>query len=475
MENRRREACVLGDEARPDLRWAWAGALAFCLSLALVLLLGAEAFGAPGTTRTVDRSPGCDTIQDCVDVSDPGDTVRVPVGQYRENVTVDKQLKIEGTDCARRREIIVDAQPGGVEGTGFLVTADRVSIRCLTVRNGSVGIQGGDVGTPVNNLLVGQVTLEGQNDDGVLVFGDGAVVQNSQVRSNGDNSVEVNGNGARVSSLLLFGSDSSCVRINGDDATVEKSRAERCEDGEGFEVNGDDALVRDNSVLGSQEGITVEGAAVRVTGNQSNATSDQGFDINCTDRCDEALVQGNRASRASNDDEGFFIESTTPGLRVIDNTSLYNLEEGFEADTFRAIFRGNTAEYNGSEGESEGHGFLIDGDGNRFEDNTSRRNKRDGFFLDTGNNNAFVGNFAGGNSKDGFDLDDESGSNNRLLRNTAVNNRAEGFENNALLTDVVDNDASDNRIDCANSGTIDLNEGNDCADGSDFGVPPEVE
>ena len=98
---------------------------------------------------------------------------------------------------------------------------------------------------------------------------------------------------------------------------------------------------------------------------------------------------------------------------------------------------------------------------------------------DASDGNVFLGNTAAVNSKDGFDIGlfdgAAPGTGNRLINNVATDNRAEGIENNSLLTDVIRNQAGGNRIDCANSGTIDQNEGNECADGSDFEVPPEVE
>ncbi|MGH3087110.1 MAG: right-handed parallel beta-helix repeat-containing protein, partial [Rubrobacteraceae bacterium] len=376
--------------------------------------------------------------------------------------------------------VVVDAQPEGVEGVGFLVTADGVKIRCLTIRHGSDGIQAGtrdeqtgDILTTEDNLRLSKIIVEGSNDDNVNVIGDGFQIRRAQLVSSDDNAVDVEGNGARVEQIIARGHDNSCVLIRGDDAVVEGSRFERCEDTDGIRLDdSDDARISGNTIRFSDGGISVrESAAPQVTGNTVRGAGDNSIEVDCAARCEDGLVRNNTATGASDDADGFDISSDDAGLLIQNNTALDNIQTGFDLDTDGAIIRGNTAERNGSEGQGEG-GFDISGDDNLIEDNRANRNKRDGFRLsrefengDEGSdNNVFRGNSARANSKDGFDIEagadtdgddqiDVPSIDNRLIKNVATNNRAEGIENNGEDTDVIRNQASGNRIDCANDGT----------------------
>lgn len=480
-------------------RWLVAG----LLGLGLALLFGMQEAWAQ-ETRTVPTSPGCETIQSCVETSDDGDTVKIKPGQYRENVTVDKSLTIQGTNCKKAQRVIVDAQledppENGSQGTGFLVTADGVKIRCLSVRHGSTGIQAGSGDTQTgeftsaDDLRLDRITVEGSNRDNVNVIGDRFQIQRSNLFSSDDNAVDVEGNGAQVIKVIARGHNNDCTQIRGDNASVEGSRFERCEDGDGADLSeSDDARISGNTTLFSDGGISASGAAPQVTGNTVRGSGDDGFEIDCTARCEDGLVEGNTAAGASDDADGFDIDSDDDGLRILNNTASDNIATGFYLNIEGATVRGNTAERNGSESESES-GFNIFGDDNLIEDNRANQNKRDGFRLspdfdegDEGSdNNVFRKNTAGVNSKDGFDIDaddtdgdgqdDLFNTGTRLIQNVATNNRAEGIENNGLLTDVIGNRSSGNRTDCANSGTIDENQDNRCADGSNFNEPPEVE
>lgn len=471
-------------------------AIAILLTLGVALVLDPrEAWAA---TRTVPTSPGCDTIQDCVNTSDDGDTVLIKPGEYRENVIVDKDLTITGAagnKCKAPQRVIVDGTLApDTSGDVFTVTADGVTIRCLKVRNADDGIfadgvVGGD-DLSLNNLIV-----EATADDNIAVTGDGLRLERSQLLASGDSALDLDGADGRIVGVTARGHNGGCIDIAGDNNRVEGSRMERCEDapgifidgndgqaidntttstdGAGVDIEGDDGRAVDNTITSTNAaGVDIDGAAPRATGNNTSTTELDGFLVDCTARCDEGLIQRNTATLTNNDDDGFDIDAEEPGeegLRILNNTARGNIQNGFLLAISGAIVRGNTAEANGSETE---HGFDITGAGNTIEANRSNRNNADGFNID-GDANVLTGNTAEANSEDGIDI--ESGTDNRLIGNTATGNQAEGIENNALLTDVIDNRSNRNRIDCANDGTIDENSGNRCADGSDFNVPPEVD
>lgn len=474
----------------------------------LIGILLAMTWGAPeawAATRTVPTSPNCGTIQDCVDTSDPGDTIQIRPGRYNENVVVDKELTIRGTSCSARR-VIVDASPGGVNGVGFdlLDAADGTEIRCLFVRHGSDGIRATD-NSDVDDLSLSSVIVEGSGDDNVVVEGDGLRVSRSRFISSNDQALEVTGNDAEITGATALGHNTGCVEIIGNDALVASSRIERCEDHEGIEISGHNAVVNYNTVLSTDaEGIEVDGDNAAVSRNTVRSVDDIGikvsgeapritrntasgrrpddvnivaaaFNIVCDGTCEDGLVERNTAIAGVNEASGFFIQANggVTGLPILNNTATDNAENGFNLDVDEAVIRGNTALRNGSERED---GFIIQGDANTIANNRSDENNGDGFELFSGDDNVFENNRAEENSRDGFDIDDGNNILNTLLEgNRATDNQAEGFDNGGQATDIINNRFSGNRIDCANGGTIDVNTGNVCSDGSDFLVAPEID
>lgn len=81
-----------------------------------------------------DGSGDYKTIQEAIDAANPGDKIFVRAGTYPENVIVNKTVKLEGED----KDLVIVT--GGGSGTVFLVTADSVSIKYFTIRDGYYGI-----------------------------------------------------------------------------------------------------------------------------------------------------------------------------------------------------------------------------------------------------------------------------------------------------------------------------------------------
>lgn len=78
------------------------------------------------------------TIQEAVDAAMPGDEVEIDAMKYSEAVRVDKAITISGTNA----EVPAGTNPGKrgqetVMDGGFLITADGVVLRGMTIRNGA--------------------------------------------------------------------------------------------------------------------------------------------------------------------------------------------------------------------------------------------------------------------------------------------------------------------------------------------------
>jgi len=105
-----------------------------------------------------------------------------------------------------------------------------------------------------------------------------------------------------------------------------------------------------------------------------------------------------------------------------------------------------------------GLGLAVTGsDGNTVEHNIADRNLKDGFHVEI------------------EDDENEPSEGNVLDDNRAMGNQAEGIENDGVDTVLTDNTSMDNRTDCAGDGTVAMDSGNVCADGSTFTTPGEVD
>jgi hypothetical protein len=114
---------------------------------------------APADTETAEDSTEIlavpadfDTISDAVQAAEEGDTVLVSAGIYRETVTIDTAgITLRGED---RNAVVIDGEV--LRGNGIVVTAPRVTVQNLTVRNATQ-----------NGVLVTGM----RNDDGAGVGG----------------------------------------------------------------------------------------------------------------------------------------------------------------------------------------------------------------------------------------------------------------------------------------------------------------
>lgn len=91
-------------------------------------------------TITVCAS-GCDQtdVQAAIDIASPGDTVQIDGGVYPANLTIAKDITLQGQSA---EQTILDGQQKGTVVN--ISTVSTVELRGLTVRNGAVGI--GDAG-----------------------------------------------------------------------------------------------------------------------------------------------------------------------------------------------------------------------------------------------------------------------------------------------------------------------------------------
>jgi len=106
----------------------------------------------PRTTLTVDANGGKDftKIQDAVDAASDGYTIEVYPAVYYENVVVNKELEIVGTD---RSGVVLD---GGGNGTALYLGVDRIVIHNFTILDAYYGIFNNET----NNTRIYHMTIK---------------------------------------------------------------------------------------------------------------------------------------------------------------------------------------------------------------------------------------------------------------------------------------------------------------------------
>lgn len=466
-----------------------------------LLLVSASAQGA---VRKVPKQ--YPTIQAAVDAANPGDSIEVSKKRNIEHVTVSTpRLVIKGV----KPGVVVD---GFVEGVGnnhqFNINANRVRIANLELRHG-LGINC----NASDRCVASKVRFTGYSG-GNCFFSSGnrAQVRRSTLSACGFNGVEIIGNNARVIRSTIRLTNQDCNSIVGDGAVVGSNKIRSCEDGEGVEIQGDNARVegnrfastgstfvyvhggndakvlRNRGVGGWDYCYYLEGDRMRAQGNLasacyhgfymsgrnpkaignriSNGTED-GFEIYCSVACAKVEVKNNVARHLANHADGFYVYVGGPGVPLIQGNQVVNASGmGFYLylpNGGRVV--NNTARDVGWEHEEA---FTLDAGNVTFKRNKAIGAGGDGFYI-LGDENLIEDNVARKNHEDGFEVSTYTG--NRLIGNVAQKNKADGIENLGTDTVLRRNRASGNRRDCANSGTIAVKQRNRCADKSNFNQP----
>ncbi|MCK4613509.1 MAG: right-handed parallel beta-helix repeat-containing protein, partial [Thermoplasmata archaeon] len=161
-------------------------ALVFLLAGIMVLVLTAQQAGA-AKTITVDDDGGAyyTKIQDAVNVSEDGDTIRVYEGTYYENIVVNKSVSLIGNSSAnttidgRGDEDVVQITADWVKMSGFMVT-----------RSGSGWDDAGiKVESDHNNIFENTCS---DNYNGIYLYrSDSNTLNNNTCSNNGDDGISL--------------------------------------------------------------------------------------------------------------------------------------------------------------------------------------------------------------------------------------------------------------------------------------------
>lgn len=231
-------------------------------SIAIALLM--SGCSAPGSAPTTDDAPALirvpadhPTISAAVDAADEGDTVLVAAGTYRETVAISTAgVTLRGET---RGKVVIDGEVR--RGNGIVVSAPRVTVQNLTVRNATqngvlvTGMRADD-GTPVGGHD-GYDTIDTER----FPLLDGFRIDHVTASNNGLYGIYAfnSSNGAITDSYASGGADSGiyvgqCDQCN---TVVSGNVAER--NAVGFEIAnaGGGLIVTGNRFVGNRVGATI--------------------------------------------------------------------------------------------------------------------------------------------------------------------------------------------------------------------------
>ena len=138
----------------------------------------------PGWTQQVNVASDGDviTIQEAIDQTEAGDTLKIKAGMYREhNITVDKPLTIVGEEG-----VIID---GERKGFVIVITADDVTLKNVEVRHASTSFMEDYAGILVeetDNTVIENVTLTDNFFGIYLAKTTNSLIKNNHITASGE-------------------------------------------------------------------------------------------------------------------------------------------------------------------------------------------------------------------------------------------------------------------------------------------------
>ena len=393
--------------------------------LAVAAAVFAGIFGATGAQAATINVPGNNgkSIQDGVDLADPGDTVKIKAKKksYFENVVVTtNRIKLVGVAKKGKKPVIDGTSvDGNTHDLSLEIIADNVTVRNLGSRHGTGNECTGE-GCLFERVAV---SMSDHGSDCIQIEGNRGKVLKSNLIGCDSYGVEIDGNGGRVVGNAIRQTDSGCVDLDGDRMSVIGNTLHNCEDDEPIDLSGDDATIRNN--VGSN--------------------SDYGYEIDG----DGNLIRDNVGRNFENDDN---FDVSGDRNRLIGNRAVHSGGEGcFEVDGIANRIEGNRAQF------CDG-GYEIDGENmkvinNRLADNSSGD---DGFGIECfdldGINPAEACERAvvsrnraadAGDDDEGFNISDSGTDGGMVIRgNVSADNNDGGFEINVDDALIANNSSS---------------------------------
>jgi hypothetical protein len=173
---------------------------------------------ATGRVENVDQNTGFNSIQSAVDAADPGDTIEVGPGTFKESVTIStEKLTLEGPNAGTPGDGDRDAE-ATIE-QGMMITADGVTIDGVEVTNDDTnGILLGPTAAPSDVVVTNTVVrdIEGGTAGSTKGVGNGINLQFNDVSNTKSSGVEITDNlitGISTPDVGGSGSDADAIGV----------------------------------------------------------------------------------------------------------------------------------------------------------------------------------------------------------------------------------------------------------------------
>ncbi len=437
-------------------------ALVFLLAGIMVLVLTAQQAGA-AKTITVDDDGGAyyTKIQDAVNVSEDGDTIRVYEGTYYENIVVNKSVSLIGNSSAnttidgRGDEDVVQITADWVKMSGFMVT-----------RSGSGWDDAGiKVESDHNNIFENTCS---DNYNGIYLYrSDSNTLNNNTCSNNGDDGISLwdsvnntlNNNTCSDNGYGISLSDSDGNTLNnntcnsnnyysislGDSAHNSLSNNKMIENG---------IFIRGNSIKHWNTQIidttnTVNGKPLCYYKNATGFTVPSGAGQVILANCTEMVVENQNLSNGSIGIQLGFSSNVIISNNTCSNNSQYGIR--LDHSDHNTLFNNTCSNnYHGIYIEDSDHNtlsnntcsnngygiYLRDSDSNTLTNNTCSNNNAQGIYLYRSDSNTFTNNTCENNGSNGIYL--SHSKKNTLTNNNCSNNSEYGiylwYSKNNILT-----------------------------------------
>ena len=180
----------------------------FTLAIAIILIFGNPISSAK--TIYVDDGGGqeYEKIQDAINASEDGDTIRVYAGIYYENMVVNKTVSLIGNGTSN-----TTIDEGG-NGIILKIEADFVNISDLSINNGNIGI--GIVSSEYGDIKIENCIVENNDLGGILIQGASHnKIINCEISANNNYGISVGGNNNLIENCTIYNNIDDGIKSNG--------------------------------------------------------------------------------------------------------------------------------------------------------------------------------------------------------------------------------------------------------------------
>jgi len=449
--------------------------LFFLLFSALLLLLVLLGEGTKGErTWVVDDDEGdFETIQDAVNASEDGDTIRVWEGVYEENVVVDKTLSLVGNGSVNTT---ID---GGGVGDVMRITADwcNVSGFQMTGSEDQSPHAGINVESAYNHIFenncsynyygiylyrwsehntLANNTCSSNSREGISLYSSEGNTLENNICSNNHDSIylSVSDDNTLTNNTCSSNTWEGIYLSNSNNNTFTSNT---CSDNKyGIYLDGscdnilsnntfldDDIFLRD-SQRNILQGNLMRSGGVSIWGDGLDDWNSHTINISNTVNGKPIYYYTNSHNASVPDGSGQLILANCENM-TLENQSYENTSIGIQLGYCRYIFVSNTSCSSNKRGgirvytsehitisnctwsDNAGKGiFLSDSDDNILSNNTSVNNTRDGIFLSDSDRNTIIHNTCSNNSYSGVSV--HRRRDNNILSNTICSNTGYGID-----------------------------------------------